>query len=79
MQAADRPRLVMKGAFHHVLEACTSTADGAALGAVARADLERRYEDWTGRIRVLAVAARLIDVKAQYTRDDERERRSWGF
>jgi Mg2+-importing ATPase len=44
MQAADRPRLVMKGAFHHVLEACTCTSDGAALGAGARAELERRYD-----------------------------------
>ena len=80
MQAADRPRLVMKGAFHHVLEACTCAADGAALGAVERADLERRYEDWSGRgIRVLAVAARWMDVKAEYTRDDERDLAFMGF
>ena len=70
----------MKGAFHHVLEACTCTADGAALGAVARADLERRYEDWSGRgIRVLAVAARWIDAKPEYTRDDERDMAFMGF
>jgi Mg2+-importing ATPase len=80
MQTADRPRLVMKGAFHHVLETCSSAADGAALGAVARADLERRYEDWSSRgIRVLAVAARWIDVKAEYTRDDERDMAFMGF
>jgi P-type Mg2+ transporter len=80
MQAADRPRLVMKGAFHHVLEVCTCTADGAALGTAARADLQRRYDEWSARgIRVLAVAARWIDVKAEYTRDDERDMAFMGF
>ena len=80
VQVGDRPRLVMKGAFHHVLDSCTCSADGAALGAVERAALARRYEEWSGRgIRVLAVAVRWIDVKARYARDDERDMTFMGF
>jgi Mg2+-importing ATPase len=73
-------RLITKGAFHHVLEVCTTTGDGTALHAPALAQLERRYEEWTGRgIRVLAVAARRVDAKPSYSRDDEREMTFMGF
>ena len=42
--------------------------------------LERRYDEWTGRgIRVLAVAARPIDEKPVYSRDDERDMTFMGF
>src|SRR5436189_5455863 len=58
-EAAGAARLVVKGAFHEVLEICTVSADGATLNGVARAALEHRYEEWTAKgIRVLAVAAR---------------------
>jgi Mg2+-importing ATPase len=80
MQTAGAARLVAKGAFEHVLEICTGTADGAALTAEARAALERRYQEWTGSgIRVLAVATRSIPEQRRYTREDERDMTFMGF
>jgi len=73
-------RLVTKGAFHHVLEVCTRTADGAVLVAESRGELERRYEEWSSQgIRVLAVATRCLDGKPAYGRDDERDLTFAGF
>jgi Mg2+-importing ATPase len=55
-------------------------ADGAALTPEARAELERRYDDWTGRgIRVLAVAARSVQEQTSYSRNDERDMTFMGF
>jgi Mg2+-importing ATPase len=80
MQTAGGARLVVKGAFHHVLEICTRTANDAALTPDAQADLERRYEDWTGQgIRVLAVAARSMPEQPVYSREDERDMTFMGF
>jgi Mg2+-importing ATPase len=76
----DSTRLVAKGAFHHVLEICSTMADGTSLDAEARAALERRYESWTSRgIRVLAVATRPIDERPVYHRIDERDMSFAGF
>jgi len=73
-------RLVTKGAFHHVVEICTHTTDGVILDASARAELERRYQEWTARgIRVLAVATRAVEEKPAYTREDERDLSFAGF
>lgn len=66
------PRLVTKGAFHHVLEVCTSLADGSLLDARRRAELEARYEAWSAQgIRVLAVAERALGQQPSYGRADE--------
>jgi Mg2+-importing ATPase len=43
MQTAGAARLVVKGAFHEVLDICTVTADGARVTALARAALEQRF------------------------------------
>jgi P-type Mg2+ transporter len=73
-------RLVTKGAFHHVLEICARTVDGALLDDAACAVLERRYDEWSSRgIRVLAVAVRAIDERPVYGRDDERDMTFMGF
>ena len=54
-------RLIIKGAFHHVLEVCTLTGDGAPLDAAQIRQLEACYERWSSSgIRVLAVATREI-------------------
>ena len=80
VQNADAVRLISKGAFHQVLDVCTRSADGTALSPTARTDFERRYDEWTGRgIRVLAVAARPIDEKPVYSREDERDMTFMGF
>jgi Mg2+-importing ATPase len=80
VQEADGVRLVTKGAFHHVLEICTRAADGTALTPEIRAELERRYEEWTGRgIRVLAVASRPVEEQSQYGREDEQDLTFMGF
>jgi len=76
----DGVRLVMKGAFHHVLETCTRLGDGTPLDVDRRAELERRFAEWSGRgIRVLAVAVRALAEQTGYGRDDERELTFAGF
>ena len=73
-------QLVMKGAFHHVLDVCSAASDGTPLDDAARTALERRYDEWSAHgIRVLAVAARSIEAKAQFSRDDECDMRFMGF
>jgi Mg2+-importing ATPase len=80
LQTPSGTRLVVKGAFHHVLEICSSRADGAALSSEIRAELERRYNEWTAQgIRVLAVAARSVQQQPAYSRDDERDMTFMGF
>lgn len=80
VQSASGVRLITKGAFHHVLEISTRAADGTALDRAAVAQLEHRYDEWTGRgIRVLAVAARSVDEKPVYDREDERDMTFMGF
>jgi Mg2+-importing ATPase len=72
--------LITKGAFHHVLEVCTRSADGPALGEALRAQLEQRYQKWSSQgIRVLAVATRKVDEKPVYSRDEECDMAFMGF
>ena len=80
VQNPEGIRLITKGAFRQVLEICTHSDDGSALDEAARAQLEQRYESWTGSgIRILAVAARCTDAQTTYGRDDERDMRFMGF
>jgi Mg2+-importing ATPase len=73
-------RLVTKGAFHHVLDACTRLAAGEPLDAARRAALESRFEAWSARgIRVLAIAVRSLDQRPSYARADERDLEFLGF
>jgi Mg2+-importing ATPase len=73
-------RLITKGAFPQVIEVCSRTGDGAALTAEVRGAIEHRFEQWTARgIRVLAVAAKPVDARAAYTREDERDLALIGF
>ena len=80
VQRTDITQLVAKGAFHQVLDVCSQFADGTVLSPVERTELERRYEEWTGRgIRVVAVAARIVAEQPLYRRDDERAMTFMGF
>ncbi|MEW6270990.1 MAG: HAD-IC family P-type ATPase, partial [Thermodesulfobacteriota bacterium] len=73
-------RIVTKGAFHRVLDACTRLGDGSPLDAASRESLERRHADWSRRgIRVVAVATRRIADQAGYGREAERELELAGF
>jgi Mg2+-importing ATPase len=72
--------LVAKGAFDHVLEACVRSADGKLLDDARRTALRDRYLQWSGEgTRVLAVAARAVDDKPSYGRDDELDLEFVGF
>ena len=72
--------LIMKGAFHHVLECCSRQANGSALDARVRAELEAHYDAWSDQgIRVLAVATRQLAIGECYSREDERELSFDGF
>ena len=80
VERAGTASLVSKGAFNHVLAACTSLVDGTLLDAHARAELERRYAQWSAMgIRVLAVATCEPGVRDQYSREDEHALRFAGF
>ena len=75
-----RTSLITKGAFHHVLDVCTRSADGIVLDAAGRAGLEERYQAWSAQgIRVLAVAERTVEQRAPYGRELERELAFAGF
>jgi Mg2+-importing ATPase len=76
----DDARLVVKGAFHQVLEICSTTCDGVPLEDSTRDMLEQQYEAWTARgVRVLAVATRTLQVRPTYSRDDEHDLSFAGF
>jgi Mg2+-importing ATPase len=78
--AEGRTSIVTKGAFHHVLEICTRSADGQLLDAGGKARLEARYQAWSEQgIRVLAVASRTIEPQPTYGRELERDLRFTGF
>ena len=73
-------RLITKGAFHHVLEVCTRSADGTALTRPLRDEIEQHYQEWSRHgIRVVAIAIRPIDERAAYGREDERDLAFMGF
>jgi Mg2+-importing ATPase len=80
IERAGRVELISKGAFAQVLEACASMPDGTAIDEVARAELERRFAQWSGAgIRVLAVASRFLSPQPAYGRDQECELVLRGF
>jgi Mg2+-importing ATPase len=80
IEHAEGTRLVAKGAFHHVLEVCSTLPGDAPLDDQARIELERRHDEWSDRgIRVLAVASRQVMDKATYKRQDEANLTFRGF
>ena len=80
---AGSRQLVTKGAFAEVLGVCTAVAKGnaaAPLTDTTRAELETFFEaQGENGFRVLALATKRVDPKADYTRDDEKELTFAGF
>ncbi|MDR7534387.1 MAG: magnesium-translocating P-type ATPase [Armatimonadota bacterium] len=70
-----RRRLIAKGALELLLEVCSSVRrDGAdvPLAAADRRALLERYAAWSAQgYRVLGVAARPVEMRSVYSRDDE--------
>jgi Mg2+-importing ATPase len=80
VERAGSVQLISKGAFRTVLDACTALVDGALLDEQARAGLEARHAEWSGRgVRVLAVATKCLPKKESYDRTDEVELSFAGF
>lgn len=80
VEGPDGIRLVTKGAFRHVLGACTHLPGGAPLDAEWRARLEAQEASFSSRgIRVLGVATRAMPARDSYRRDDEHELVFAGF
>ena len=78
--SSGRTLMITKGAFLHVLDACTRVEDGRLIDAHVKATLADRNESWSREgIRVLAVATREIGVQSAYSRADEREMVFRGF
>jgi Mg2+-importing ATPase len=71
----DAVRLITKGAFASVLEACAEVREVggvAPLDAERRARLEKRFADWSAQgARVLGLATRLLPARERYQRSDE--------
>jgi Mg2+-importing ATPase len=87
---AGVPRtLITKGALDSILAMSTSVAMGgkagegatAPLDAAMRAQIEARYDEWSGKgYRVLGVASRTVEERqGPYSRDDERDLCFAGF
>lgn len=80
---SSQRRIVTKGAFDNVLAACTSVSRSGAtipLDEALREELARFPESRGAEgYRVLAIATRETDVKADYTRDDEAGMTLQGF
>jgi Mg2+-importing ATPase len=73
-------RLIIKGAFRHVLEVCTRTSEGVRMDPERIRQIEALHEGWSAQgIRVLAVATREIAEQPSYSRDDERDMTFAGF
>ncbi|MGE3673182.1 MAG: HAD-IC family P-type ATPase, partial [Polyangiaceae bacterium] len=73
-------QVITKGAFHRVLEVCSSLPDGSVLDDQARDRLERRYGDWSGRgVRVLALASKTVVDQPTFGREDEADLTFAGF
>jgi Mg2+-importing ATPase len=83
VERGDERLLVTKGAPEGVLAITTSYADAAGvhpLDDAAHARIRAVHDGFCGRgLRVLAVAARGLERRAAYTRDDERDLTLVGF
>lgn len=80
VQRATHIELISKGAFTHVLDACSTLADGTTLNEPARARLRRREAQWSEQgIRVLAIATKTMVAREAYGRDAEHDLAFAGF
>ncbi len=76
--------LITKGALDNILSICSSIQSGDGthpLDAIARADIEKRYNEWSEKgFRVLGLAVKTVDGQPKtYTRDDENALNFAGF
>ena len=80
IRTPDGVRLIVKGAFHHVIDVCARLSDGTEVDVPRRAQLEKQYSDWSKQgIRVIAVAQRTMHDVTACSRDDERDMTFVGF
>jgi Mg2+-importing ATPase len=80
VRTSEGVRLIVKGAFHHVIEVCNRLPNSAELNPAQLAHLEERYSNWSRQgIRVIALAVRPMDGKISCNRDDERDMTLVGF
>jgi len=76
--------LITKGALENILGICTSIQSGDGshqLDAAARADIEKRYSDWSEKgFRVLGLATKTVEGRSDsYSRADENGLTFTGF
>ncbi len=80
LETAQSTRIITKGAFHHVLEICSHSADGSLLDAARQESLENLYTAWSKNgIRVIAVATREIATTALSGSKEEHDLTFAGF
>jgi len=80
VRTPDGFRLIVKGAFHNVINVCVRLSDNTELDASRRAQLEKQYSDWSKQgIRVIAVAQRTMHDFTACSRGDEHDMTFVGF
>jgi P-type Mg2+ transporter len=80
VQDSDGIRIVTKGAFREVLDACTRVDGGHELGPDEQRQLTERHDRWAAQgIRVLAVAVRRLEQPPARGHDAECELTFSGF
>jgi len=80
VERAGRVELISKGAFHHIIDACTILANGKPLDELERARLDQLHAQWSSKgIRVLAVATGQPQDLEVYSRNDEHDLTFAGF
>ena len=73
-------RLITKGAFRHVIEACARLSGGESLEATRRDALASIHDGWARNgLRVIAVASGSVAVKDVYSAADEQDLQFDGF
>jgi Mg2+-importing ATPase len=73
-------RLLTKGAYPQVIDVCSRLSPETPLDAQRRAALDERLQAWSqSGTRVLAVAARDLDLRPAYGRGDEDDMTLLGF
>ena len=82
--AAGVRTMVTKGALDNILAKCAAvqtTAGAAPLDTAMRAQIEARYDEWSGNgYRVLGLASRTVEIRSgSYARADEHDLAFAGF
>ena len=83
VQDNNESKMIVKGAFSKVLEACTYVQVNETQETIDKtisSEIQRCYEDWSNDgVRVLGVAQKIVSLKEKYLVEDEEDLVFMGF